>query len=78
MNESKNKKSLLYMAKDYLPSYFSSEWSCYNESIGSKCKMICNFDSNNILHVATYDGHYYRLSGDDFSVIRRSELYTNN
>jgi WD40 repeat protein len=69
-----NEISVLSFAKDYLPKYFSSQWAKYKNYIGTKCKMICQFDKDNSLHIAAYDGQYYRVSGKSYNLIRGNKL----
>jgi WD40 repeat protein len=76
--DSSNSKSIFSYGSDYLPEYFNSSWSGIKKYIGSTSRMICAFDSTNILHIATYDGDYYRISGPDFSNLKGTPLHTNN
>lgn len=70
-----NTKSMLYFAKNWLPKYFSSEWSCKKLYTGTNSKMICGFDKKNVLHIACYDGNYYRIMGKDFSMMKRTRYF---
>ena len=76
----KNKKSLLYSVGDYLPGYFSSDWSFVQHHTGSTCKMICEFgtDKANTLHVITFEGDYFRVSGKKNEILTRKKLYVND
>jgi len=80
VDNNKNKKSTLSSIKTYLPEYFSSQWSFSQVKIDNNTKTICGFDESNILHVAAYDGKYYRISSNDgekFDQIKESNLYPN-
>jgi len=74
-DQTKNVKSILYGYKSILPGYFSSEWSCQKHYINSATKMVCEFDDNGALHVATLDGKYYKIFGDDYSSINEEDLF---
>lgn len=75
--EYSNTRSMFYFASGYIPQYFSSEWSPKKHSIRSTDKMICAFDQEGVLHIATYEGDYYRISGENYDILVRSNLYTN-
>lgn len=77
-NTNANQKSVLYWGSDYLPKYFESEWSFQRHSIGSNCKMICEFDKKNVLHVLTYEGDYYKVDDKDYKTLKRNTLCANN
>ncbi len=74
--KSKNIKSFLSGMGDYV-TYFNSQWSFEQISLTSSERMICGFDENGVLHVSTYDGKYYRISGDEYNNVKESALYTN-
>lgn len=80
INSTKNVQSILYNFKDYLPTYFSSLWAFKQINIGETSKAICIFDSENNLHMATYNGNYYRICGTDkkFEPIVCSNLHVNS
>jgi WD40 repeat protein len=75
--DTSNKKSVLSGLKDYLPEYFDSEWSRDQISIGDTSKTICAFDEEDILHIATENGNYFRISEKDgeYSQLARTALY---
>lgn len=60
INETKNEFSSLSFMKSYV-NYFDSQWSFKKISIGDKTKMICAFDNNSDIHIATWSGNYYRI-----------------
>jgi WD40 repeat protein len=74
-----NKKSVLSGFKDYLPEYFDSNWSKHQISIGDISKNICAFDEENIIHIASMDGNYFRISEKDgvYNQLARTPLYIN-
>lgn len=76
----KNIQSKLATFKGYLPQYFSSEWSMKQVSLGNTAKAICEFDKNNDLHVATYDGNYFKVAGrtGEFVNMASGNLHINN
>jgi len=75
LEKSKNIKSTLSDYKEYLPEYFSSQWSFKQVYINTTSKMICGFDEQDILHVTTFDGKYYRISGKDKDwVVKEDDL----
>ena len=76
--ETKNAQSYLSGFKEYLPSYFGSQWGFKQISIPSTDRMICGFDSNNTLHIASLDGKYYKLCGPNFDNLKQSELHVNS
>jgi len=76
--ENKNSVSVLSSCKDYLPVYFSSQWSYRQHFIGTNDKMICGFGIDNVLHVVTYKGVYYSISGKDYVDIKSTNLHINN
>lgn len=73
-----NQKSVLSSIGSVI-TYFDSVWSREKISIGDMSKMICSFDSEDILHIATYEGNYFRISGKDgkYDQVKRSSLYVN-
>jgi WD40 repeat protein len=70
----KNIKSMFSAVKDYLPEYFSSQWSFKQIHVEETSKMICAFDSSGELHIATYDGNYYKIFGKEYEEIKKSSL----
>jgi WD40 repeat protein len=75
--DSKNTKSLFSFASNYV-SYLGSIWSRSDKPhVGDTCKMICKFDENDNLHLATYDGNYYRITSKDgkYNRVERSKMY---
>jgi len=75
----KNTLSVLSSVKNYLPSYFSSQWSFKQINLGNQAKSICCFDSDNNIHVVSMDGLYYKIIGADgkFEDIIYGKLYPN-
>lgn len=75
--EAKNIRSNLSYFQDYLPEYFGSHWSFQQVYIGDTSKMVCSFDDDKILHIATFNGNYYRVLGKDgkYNEVKRSGLY---
>lgn len=71
---SKNTKSTLSALGEYL-SYFDSQWGYKQIKINSTARAICAFDENNVLHVTTFDGTYYRISGEQFENVSQSNLF---
>jgi len=77
---SKNIKSKLASLTPYLPEYFSSQWSFSQVKIDTTSKTVCGFDENNTLHVAGYDGKYYKITakdGEKYDQVKESNLYPN-
>lgn len=80
---SKNTKSLLVGTKDWIPdllgsSYIGSQWSFKQHHTGCTKKMICEFDDQGHLHVCTWEGKYYRISGADFEEIISRDIQINS
>lgn len=75
--DTKNITSMLVGFKDYLPDYFSSQWSPQKVYLEDTTKAVCSFDKKGVLHVVTYGGNYYRISGVDgkYDSIIKSGLY---
>lgn len=72
-----NSQSMLAGWKDYLPAYFGSYWSFKQHRLDTMAKMICCFDEKGVLHVATYDGKYYKITGNEFENIKSDDLHFN-
>lgn len=77
IDKSKNTQSYLSGIKNYLPSYFSSQWGFAQISLPNSSKSICIFDDDNILHIATYDLHYYRIIGPEYSIVTETTIPLN-
>ena len=79
-NGTKNTQSLLSGFKGYLPQYFSSVWGMKQLSLGDVSKSICAFDEFNDLHIATYEGNYYKVAGrtGEFLNVSKGLLHPNN
>jgi len=79
-DDSTNTKSILSSINygSYVD-YFESKWSREQISIGDTARMICSFDDEGVLHVASYDGNYFRISGNDgkYDQVKRTGLYIN-
>lgn len=75
---SANKKALLEPIGGVIP-YFGSVWSREQITIGDTSKMICSFDDNDVLHVASYNDNYFRISGTNgkYDQVKRSFMYTS-
>ncbi len=73
-----NKKSMLSPIGGVV-SYFDSVWSREKITLGDTSRMICSFDDDDTLHVATYDGNYFKISGTDgkYDQVKRTALYIN-
>lgn len=78
--ETKNTQSMFSSFKSYLPQYFSSEWGMKLVYLNNTSKSICAFDHNNDLHVATYDGNYFKIAGrtGEFVNMSQGNLHINN
>jgi WD40 repeat protein len=74
IEKSKNTTSNLWALKDYFK-YFGSQWAFKQIAIDSTAKMICTFDANDVLHVTCMDGKYYRISGQNYDVVKQSNLH---
>jgi WD40 repeat protein len=74
---SSNKKSMLSSLSGYLPEYFDSSWSRDQVPVGDTSKAVCAFDEDDILHVATYEGNYFRITPKDgvYQAVKRVPLY---
>lgn len=79
-NVTKNTMSFLSGLKSYLPKYFSSQWGFKQININNFEKSICVFDENNDLHVACFDGNYYKIEGknNEFTNMIQGGLHINN
>lgn len=77
-NIDRNTHSKLVGLKDYLPTWVSSEWSFKQHYLNTFAKCICDFDDKGILHIATYDGRYYKVSGVNYDVITMTDLYVDS
>lgn len=79
-NATKNTQSKLSSMKDWLPQYFSSQWNMKQVSLNNYTKNVCAFDKNNDLHVATYDGCYYKINSKngEFTDFSQGNLHINN
>jgi len=76
----KNKKSTLSFMKNYLPNYFSSEWSQTSFSVPNSQKSICSFSANdtNLIVIITEDGKFYQyryLPGQDLVQLIKTEKF---
>lgn len=74
----KNVQSMFSGLKNYLP-VVGSQWSFKQGSVDTTAKTICGFDDENVLHVASYDGKYFKMSGknDAFENIYTGTIHTN-
>jgi WD40 repeat protein len=77
LDDTKNITSMLSSFKEYLPEYFSSQWSSQKAYLDDTSKAITSFDSLGVLHIVTYNGNYYRISGNDgkYDTVNKSFLY---
>ena len=77
--DAKNTRSSLSYFQNYLPEYFSSHWSFQQVYIGDMSKMTCSFDDDKVLHIATVDGNYFRISEKEgvYDQVKRSGLFVN-
>lgn len=80
INATKNTRSVLSGFKDYLPKWVDSQWGFRQLNTNNTTKAICIFDDQNDVHIATYDGQYYRVNGKDkeFKTINQGNLHINN
>lgn len=76
-NVEHNTHSKLAGLKDYLPTWVSSEWSFKQHYLNTLSRCICEFDDKGILHIATMDGQYYKVSGVNYDVITTTNLYVD-
>tara|TARA_R100001163_G_scaffold64213_2_gene57946 strand:+ start:18700 stop:19806 length:1107 start_codon:yes stop_codon:yes gene_type:complete len=77
----KNKKSTLRFMKNYLPNYFSSEWSQTSFGVPNARKSICGFlpGSSNIIVILTEDGKFYQyryMPGEDLVQLIKTEKFS--
>lgn len=78
MNDTnRNTHSKLVGLKDYLPTWVSSEWSFKQHYLGTFAKCICDFDDKGILHIASYDGQYFKVSGMNYDIISTANLHVD-
>lgn len=80
IEETRNSQSILSNLRNYLPSYFSSQWGMKQIYLNNYSKSICAFDKNNDLHIATYDGSYFKVMGKtgEFANVSQGNLHINN
>ena len=81
--ENKNTRSMLLGTAKWLPellgsSYFTSMWSFRQHYTYSESRMTCQFDENGALHVGTYDGKYYKITGTEYDSIIELDLQVNS
>lgn len=76
----KNTHSMFSGYANYLPGWFSSQWSFKQLRIGNTSKAICTFDDNNDIHVVTYDGSYFKIvcGNNEYSTFTQGNLHINN
>ncbi len=78
--DTKNVQSRIASIKTWIPlmsGYLGSHWSAETIYTEAKDRMICQFDSNNVLHVVSYDGKYIRVSdkaGEKFKKVEVNEI----
>lgn len=63
-NDDKNTRSIFssYIKMiPYAPNLDNIKWGCSSLNIVLSSKTECEFDSNDMLHIVTYDGKYYRI-----------------
>jgi len=77
INETKNTQSMLSGLKNYLPSYFGSQWGFKTINISDTSKSICTFDNDNHLYIVTYNGNYYKILADSYETVQENNLYIN-
>jgi WD40 repeat protein len=73
----KNTLSNLNQFSSFLPQYFSSQWSFKQIKIDTTDKLICAFDDNDILHIASYDGRYFKAHCrmNDYKNLSEHKIY---
>jgi WD40 repeat protein len=76
--KTKNVQSYLSGLKDYLPAYFGSHWGFKQVSIGTSTKTVCSFDDEGVLHVVSYDGKYFNISGKEYEKINTGIIDVNS
>lgn len=74
VEKTKNTMSTFSGFKDYLPSYFGSQWGMKQVRLDSTVKSVCAFDETGNLHIATFDGTYYRVEHPEFSKVTKNKL----
>lgn len=75
-NTTKNTRSVLsnIIPNSLGTTYFDSYWSFTQIDLENGSKMVSSFDNRGVLHIASYDGYYYRISGKDYSVVTKSTI----
>lgn len=76
-----NTVSMFSGIKDYMPvgsEWVASKWSCKTHYLEGSSKTVCAFDERGALHVATYDGRYYKISDSNFSTISSTSLFVGS
>ena len=73
-----NTKSYLSYFSSYLPEYANSEWSYKKVYINCTSKMRCAFDDQDVLHIATWEGDYFKIYGKNYEKVKRNKLHTNS
>jgi WD40 repeat protein len=77
--DSTNTKSSLLpwlptIVTSYLPQWIDSQWAFNLHHFGITKKMICCFDEKDVLHIATLEGKYYRISGQGYKDVVSVDL----
>ncbi len=65
-----NKKSKL----KFLGGYFDDHWSFKKIDIDSRDKLICGFDCNGDLYLASISGTYYKINGESYEIELKGNL----
>lgn len=56
----RNSQSYLVGMKNFLPTWFGSQWSFKQYNLNNSSKSICCFDEQNNVYVVNVDGYYYK------------------
>jgi WD40 repeat protein len=74
--DSKNKTSILSWLAP-ISNYFNSKWAMHTISIGvNDTNIVCGFDKNNNLHIATYNGDYFFLAEKENFILKSYSMNT--
>jgi WD40 repeat protein len=74
----KNTQSMFFGFKDYLPAWVSSEWSYKQHYLNTYAKSLCSFDETGAIHIVTYDGKYFKISGKSFDMFSTTDMLINS
>lgn len=79
LDNTKNTLSMLNYGRNFLPGFFSSQWSFKQIRLETMEKIISGFDDNDVLHIATYDGRYFKAfsRNNDYKLITETKVAYN-